>query len=202
MNLKRTMLATCLASAISIPAYASNFSYTYVGAALGTVKLDEELEFSGEIYRRLGYFSISAGYQFTENVAISFTSAAAANEGNTTELTESTAMMAIHFPFAVSRTMDIVPFVGYASLEAEACQFNICGKFDDSGLVYGVDLKVWIVPGQFELGAGYAGSDIEDLDSVVSLRGAMWFQDRHRVSLNHSVSDFDKETTLGYTYHW
>jgi hypothetical protein len=191
-----------LAATVSIPAYATSFSYTYLGGEVGRVSLDEEIYFDGEIYKGLAYLNISGGYQFSDNFALSFTNAAATNNGRTTELSEYAFVVAGHFPFAVSPAMDIVPFVGYAWLEAEACQFNICSIADDSDLTYGINLRTWVIPGQFELGIGYADSNLEDLKSVVTLSGAIWFEYYHRVSFNHSVTDLDRTTTLGYSFNW
>jgi hypothetical protein len=202
MNTKRALMASGLVLLASASAHATNFSYTNLGVEVGRLSFDEQIDFEGEIYRGLTYMNISGSYQFTENFALGFTNTAASNRGRTTDVTEYGFMVVGYFPFAVSPAMDIIPFVGYAWQEAEACHFNLCSVADDSDLVYGVNLRTWVVPNQFELGVGYMDSDLETLESVISLTGAYWFDPYNRVSIRHSVGDLDKTTTIGYSFVW
>ena len=183
-------------------AFASNFPYTYIHVGFGKVSLDEELVFFDEVYEEFGYFGISGAVQVADNVSVGLALSAMANEGRNTELSQSMSLLFVDFPFAVSPVLDIVPSVGLLNVEVEACLDRLCVKDDDSGMAYGVALRAWAAPDVFEINAGFSDTTLDDSESAVSLGGALWFLDHHRVGLVLSRSSEQSGFTLGYSFNW
>src|SRR5690606_1248140 len=164
---KKTLSVGLLLGAIA-PVSASNFSYSVLEVALGKATLDDEVVVVDEVYEDFGFFGFGGGYQFAENFALSLSAAGFANEGDDTEWTTSTVSILANFPIPVAPQVDIIPTVGYVSGESEICLGNTCIKEDDSGLGYGIGIRAWAVPGQFEVNAAYANSAMEDSERTIS----------------------------------
>lgn len=199
--LRKIVFAGCLVGA-SMPALASNFSYTVFEVALGRASLDEKVILVDEVYEDFGVFSIGGGYQAADNFALSIAASGIANEGDNTEWTNTSISLSGAFPIPVGEQVDIVPQVGYVSVEAEMCAYGFCVKEDESGLLYGLGVRAWAIPGQFEVNASYSNSTIEDSERAIGIGAALWFQDHHSVRLNYADEGDISAFTIGYRYSW
>ncbi|WP_111641767.1 hypothetical protein [Marinimicrobium alkaliphilum] len=198
------MMATVVLACAPLTAsaqYATNFSYTFLGIEIGSADLEQQVLVDNEVYEELGVADIFGSYQFSDNAAVSFSSLAMSNSGNRTEITDTIATLSLHFPFQLN-TVDLVPHIGWAGVEAEACSGNFCYSESFNSLTYGVDLRLWLVPNTLELGVGYTDYAEDELSRVVSLEAAMWAWERHRFSLSYYDREMSKTTTIGYRYNW
>lgn len=184
------------------PAMAANFSYTTFDVKLGVLTLDDEFVFFGEAYDDFGVFGIGGSYQFAENIAARLSIVGIGSEGPYTSLSQSSTLLALEFPFPVGAGLDIVPRIGLLSLDYEACIYNICATEDDSGMEYGAYVRAWAVPDRFELTAGYSDTNIDDVDSVINLGAAYWFNRNSSLTANHGSSSDATSFTMGYRYSW
>eukprot|EP00003_Mantamonas_plastica_P028282 TRINITY_DN6351_c0_g2_i1.p5 TRINITY_DN6351_c0_g2~~TRINITY_DN6351_c0_g2_i1.p5 ORF type:complete len:213 (+),score=30.29 TRINITY_DN6351_c0_g2_i1:2342-2980(+) len=178
----------------------SNFSYSFVGGYLGRITPDEEINFLDEVYEDFGTAGLNGAVQLADNFAIGAGFGVFANEGNRTELTNSSLSLNLFFPIPIVERVDVIPQVGLVYNEAEACFDNICATEDDSALAYGVGARIWVVPGSFEFNAAFSDSDEDNSESTVSLGGALWFREHHSIELNVDRSDSFDAVTVGYRY--
>lgn len=187
---------------MAAPALASNFSYNAIDVSLGVMRLDESLYFDGEIYKEFGTFALSGSFQLNENLALGIGVGVLANEGPDTEISANAVTLSLAFPFAVSRTLDLVPTIGLVSTEQEMCTHSFCYKDDDSGIGYGVGLRLWALPETLEIMAGISDSTLEGSQALVSVGAALWWQNHHSVRLNYSADKDASEVALGYRFSW
>jgi hypothetical protein len=189
------------ALAASLPASASNFSYTSIDVSLAQVRLEDSLRFGGEIYDEFGLFSLAGSYQFNDNFALTLAASALGNEGPTTEISEAALVLGAAFPFAVSSRLDIVPAIGFMSVETESCQYRYCYTEDDSAMTYGLGLRLWAVPSAIEVTAGVADTTFEGSKPTASIGGALWLN-RHSLRLGYSADQYARAGSVGYRYSW
>lgn len=202
----RNSFLMCFAAVLlvlfSTTSSASNFSYSYLGFNLGKLTPDEDIIFLGEVYEEFGTFSLDSGYQFNPNLALFISSAAAANEGPTTELSTSSFSLGLMFPIAVSERLDIVPGVGFVNSEVEGCLSGLCRAEDESGAAFGLLLRGWAVDDSLEINAQVQGSTLDDSETFVGLGGALWWAKRHSARLDFGSQKSQRQFSIGYRYTW
>lgn len=197
----RKALLTAGLACFMVPAAAENFSYTYAEAGLGLVDLEEDLQFATEVYEDFGLFSVQAGYQVNDNVALRVQAGVLGNEGDRTEITETSASFSLLFPVKVSDLLTLAPRVGQMTRELEGCLDDTCITEDDTSTIYGVELRAWALPRQLELSAGILDSTAAETDSLVSM-GAAWWIENHSIRLDVAEDESATNFTLGYRYSW
>lgn len=178
----------------------SNFSYSTVGGYLGRVTPDEEIVFLNEVYEDFGAAGINGAVQLADNLAIGASAGIFTNEGNRTEITNSSISLNLFVPIPIGDRVDLIPRVGYVGNEVEACADNICATEDDSALSYGLFTRIWVVPGTLEISGGFSDSDEENSDSTTSIGAALWFREHHSIELNVDQNDSFDAVTVGYRY--
>lgn len=215
MRMKR-ILPGALITCLSAPALATNFTYTNIDLSLGVMRLDENLRVEDEVYKEFGTFALSGSSQINKNFALNLGVSLLANEGPHTEVNRSALTLGMAFPVAASELLDIVPTFGLLSVETEFCSYSACYKEDESGIAYGLGLRLWAIPDAVEVMAGIVDSTLDDSVAVVSLGAALWWQQRHSLRVNYSArkenhnrrGGIDKmspgasELTIGYRLSW
>ena len=98
----------------------SNFSYSTVGGYLGRVTPDEEIVFLNEVYEDFGAAGINGAVQLADNLAIGASAGIFTNEGNRTEITNSSISLNLFVPIPIGDRVDLIPRVGYVGNEVEA----------------------------------------------------------------------------------
>lgn len=197
---RKALLVACLAC-LTAPAAADSFSYTYAEAGLGLVLLEEDLVFANEVYEDFGLFLARGGYQLSDNVAFEVNAGIFGNQGDRTELTETSASFSVLFPVQVTEQLAVAPKVGQRTFELEGCLDNDCVTEDDTSAIYGADLRAWAVPGQLEIIAGVLDSTATGSDTLVTLGAALWL-DHHSLRLEVSEDEFATRVAVGYRYSW
>ena len=119
--LKKTCIALVLFSLQSI-AFASNFSYTYLGIDIGKAIIDEKISLDGYLYEEMGSASINGSYQINNTAVLSVETSILANEGGHTEITYSNVEFILSYPITIGERFDIVPFIGSRDDEIEFCR--------------------------------------------------------------------------------
>lgn len=205
-----------LIACLSAPALASNFSYTNIDVSLGVLRLDESLQVEDEIYEELGTFALSGSAQINSNFALSLGVSVLSNEGPHTEVSGSAVTLGMAFPFAASEFLDVVPALGLLSVESKFCGYSVCHQEDESGIAYGVGLRLWAMPDTIEVMAGIIDSTLADSTATVSIGAALWWQRQHSLRLNygarresdrlrhdiHYVNPGVSEFAIGYRFSW
>jgi len=90
----------------------SNFSYSTVGGYLGRVTPDEEIVFLNEVYEDFGAAGINGAVQLADNLAIGASAGIFTNEGNRTEITNSSISLNLFVPIPIGDRVDLIPRVG------------------------------------------------------------------------------------------
>lgn len=198
---RKALLAACLAC-LATPAAAESFSYTYAEAGLGLMMLEEDLAVFGiEAYEDFGLLYARGGYQLSDNVAIEADAGIYGNDGDRTEVTETSASFSVLFPMQVTDQLAIAPRVGQRTYELEGCLDNVCITSDDTSAIYGADLRAWAIPSQLEITAGILDSTATGTDTLVSLGAALWI-DNHSLRLDVAEDEFATRVVVGYRYSW
>jgi hypothetical protein len=198
---REALLAACLAC-VAAPAAADSFSYTYLEAGLGLVMFEEDQALFGiEAYEDLGVVYASGGYQISDHVAFEVGAAVSGNDGDRTELTETSASFSVLFPIQITDQLAIAPRVGQRTYELEGCLDNTCITTDDTSAIYGADLRAWAIPRQLEFTAGVLDSTATGSDTLVSLGAALWI-DHHSLRLNVAEDEFATQVVVGWRFSW
>lgn len=200
--MRNKITCAALLSVLSAPALASNFSYSHLGVDFGQATPDEDLILAGETYDSFGFFSVGGGYQFTDNVALSLSSSAYAAKEGDTDFTYTFVELYLHFPIAVSKDIDITPFVGLRRDEAEACVGAICFTDDESGGGYGLAVRAWVVPDKLELNASYTDSNQDGFDSEIEIGMSAYINKNNSIQVNYMTEDSISRFAVGYRYYW
>ncbi|MDI9244667.1 hypothetical protein [Marinobacter sp. CHS3-4] len=180
----------------------SNFTYSSLGIQLGKVTPEQELVFLGEVYEEFGAAAITGTVQLANNFAIGGSSAAYANSGNRTEITNSSLSLNLFFPIPIADRVDLVPRVGFVRVETEFCADGICASEDDSVVAYGLASRIWVAPDKLEVNVGFSDVNEEDSESTIALGGAIWATENHRFALDYETSDSVDAVFVGYSYNW
>lgn len=178
----------------------SNFSYSMVGGYLGRVTPDQEIVFLNEVYEDFGAAGINGSIQLADNFAIGGGIGVFANEGDRTEITNSSVNLNIYVPVPLGDRVDLIPRIGYVSTEVEACADGFCATEDDSAMSYGLFTRIWAVPGVLEISGGFSDTNADNSESTTSLAAALWFREHHSVGLNYDTSDSFDAVSVGYRY--
>ncbi|WP_298450475.1 hypothetical protein [uncultured Marinobacter sp.] len=179
---------------------ASNFAYSSIGVSLGKATLDDSIILGGEVYEDLGLFAFGGSLQVLDNLVLLAGVDAIANDGRNSEVSQTSVSFGLSVPIPLGDRVDLVPSLGFSRAEFEICEYNYCVSDDDSFAVYGVGIRAWVVPSQFEISAGVASSNQEDSDSVVSLGAHGWLKEHHRIGLDYQDTDGISLLSLGYRY--
>lgn len=209
MNKAVGFCAAALACGLAVPAAAgsaadTNFSYTYLGVDLARTNFDETIWVADEGYNAIGGLGINGAFQ-VQGLPLAFFGSAShqGNEGPRTELNLSGVTFGAAFPFRVADRVDLVPAIGYGSVEVEVCYDGLCAKADDSGALLGLGTRMWLVPDSLEFNLGYEVIDLEHgSESAIGAGIAGWFQQHHSLRLTGVFTDDANTVRLGYRYSW
>ncbi len=181
---------------------ATNFSYSYLDFSLAHTDLDEKLEVDEERFEELGELRLDGSAQVGDNFALGLERSFATNSRRDERIIESRWGFNAAFPFAVSDALDLVPRFGYEFVQQERCVDRVCEKSSDSAMIYGLDLRTWVVPERFEAFAGWQDSTVEDSETVASVGAALWWLEGNRLSVEVAEDGIDRTFRLGYRYTW
>lgn len=198
----RRTAAVLAGIAVSGPAPASSFSYTYLEGTAGLLSLSDDLVFQGETYEEFDVGSLTGSYQVNDHFALLASGSVIFNDGPDTEITTTRVFVGGALPVPVGYYADLVPHLGFVSEETESCLGSGCAAEDDDGISYGLNVRAWAVPDRLEVSLGWSDSTLDDSELAVNIGAALLWGDLHGVRLTSSRDADGSTMTIGYRYTW
>ncbi|WP_111641766.1 hypothetical protein [Marinimicrobium alkaliphilum] len=177
------------------------FSHTQVGISLGRVSLDRPLMYRAERFDSLLSAELDASVQVLDNAVVGFSTRVETADRNGVDVSVLNSTAFVKFPFSINELV-IIPKVGYSYSEAETCQWNLCARTSDDALMVGVEGRLWVVPGRWELFGGYTDYTSEFINPWADGGVAYWWDRQHRFHGRYREDRESHTWEVGYSFQW
>lgn len=178
------------------------FRYTQVGFKVGRIVLDDDFIVMGDRYDSSGASEFSFSNQVQQNLLIGGQINTFEENGSRSEFSLTYASLFFGMPLDASKRVDLVPMVGVSRIDQEACIDQQCLSTDDTAVVFGSELRTFVIPNALELSLGVNDNTFEDTDPYFTVSVAGWAVRHHRISFDYTDAKGIKGFGLGYGYHW
>lgn len=178
------------------------FRYSQVELKLGRVDLDDEFIVLGDRYNSADAAEFSYSHQVHQNLFIAGQFNTFDGKESRSEISQTYGSLFFGMPLDASERVDLVPTLGIGRVDQEACIDHRCVSNDDTAVVFGSELRIFVIPNALELSIGVNDNTFEDTDPYFTISVAGWAATHHRVSLEYTDAKGIKGYGLGYSYNW